>query len=315
MSSKRGSTPLPPASDTHAGPPSEARTTETEVVIAPRSLVQNRPILTLLTGVNAGQIFSIERMQTVVGRAREAWVRIDAVGISRKHARITRTGPAELTIEDLGSTNGVYLNGAKIDKAPMSPGDQVQIGSDAVLRFSMVDGAQEDLARQLFESSTRDALTGAYNRNYFMGRLDAEVAFAERHKVRLALLLFDLDHFKKVNDTYGHAAGDAVLRSVGGFVEDLLRVEDVFARYGGEEFAVLVRGISIENVAKLGERIRKTVADARVPWELGELEFTISIGTALLEERPSDGAKGLIAMADSRLYRAKEAGRNRVVSD
>jgi two-component system, cell cycle response regulator len=296
-------------------PFSESRTTETEIVIAPRSIAPNRPILTLLTGVNAGQIFAIDRAQMVVGRAREAWVRIDAVGISRKHARITRGAGSELTIEDLGSTNGVYLNGDRVETATLTPGDQVQIGSDAVLRFSMVDGAQEELARQLYESSTRDALTGAYNRKYFTGRLDAEVAYAERHKVRLALLSFDLDYFKKVNDTHGHAAGDAVLRSVGSSVDLLLRTEDVFARCGGEEFAILVRAIAPENVRRLAERVRKTVADTRISWELGAIQVTVSIGSAFLDERADGGATGLIAMADARLYRAKHAGRNCVVSE
>jgi diguanylate cyclase (GGDEF)-like protein len=307
--------PTAPASEPGPPPPSEARTTETEIVIAPQSLVANRPILTLLTGVNAGEVFAIERPQTVVGRAREAWVRLDAVGISRKHARIVRSSPTELAIEDLGSTNGVYVNGERVKTANLAPGDQVQIGSDAILRFSIVDGAQEQLARQLYESSTRDALTGAYNRKYFMGRLDAEVAYAERHKVRLGLLVFDLDHFKKVNDTYGHAAGDAVLRAVGGRIERLLRVEDVFARYGGEEFAILARGIVGDNVERLAERVRKAVGDTKIPWELEQLKVTVSVGVGLLEERPAEGSRGLIALADSRMYAAKAAGRDRVVSE
>jgi len=303
-----------PASEDSSSPFSESRTTETEIVIAPRSIAPNRPILTLLTGVDAGQIFAIDRAQAVVGRAREAWVRLDSVGISRKHARITRGPVGELTIEDLGSTNGVYVNGERVESATLRPGDQVQIGSDAILRFSMVDGAQEELARKLYESSTRDALTGAYNRKYFSGRLDSEVAYAERHKVRLALLIFDLDHFKKVNDTYGHTAGDAVLRCVGTAVDRLLRTEDVFARYGGEEFAILVRAIAPENVRRLAERVRKTVADVKISWDTSAIQVTVSIGAAFLDEC-AGGGPDLVAMADARLYRAKHAGRNCVVSE
>jgi two-component system cell cycle response regulator len=297
-----------------AEPYSEARTTETEVVIAPPSAVASRPILTLLSGVNAGQLFSIERNETVIGRARDAWVRLDDVGISRHHARLRRTGHATFTIEDTGSTNGVYVNGQRVTEVALTPGDQLQIGSEVLLRFSMVDVAEEALARQLFESSTRDALTGAYNRKYFMGRLAAEVAYAERHKTRLALLLFDLDHFKKVNDVHGHIAGDAVLRHVGMVVARLLRAEDVFARYGGEEFTILVRGISSENVLRLAQRIRRTVADAKLPGELRGLSVTLSIGMALLDEAAKGGAIGLVQMADARMYVAKENGRNCVVA-
>jgi two-component system cell cycle response regulator len=293
---------------------SEARTTETEVVVAPPSALPNRPVLTLLSGVNAGQTFSIERSATVIGRARDAWVRLDDVGISRHHASIRRAGPAEFVIEDTGSTNGVYVNGARIQTARLVSGDQVQVGSEVLLRFALVDTAEEALARQLFEASTRDALTGAYNRKYFMGRLTSEVAYAERHDARLALLMFDLDHFKKVNDVHGHIVGDAVLRHVGSLVARLLRAEDVFARYGGEEFTVLVRGIGGESVLRLAHRIRKTVADGKLPRELAGLKVTVSIGMAVLE-KTVDGGVGLVKLADARMYAAKDRGRNCVVSE
>ncbi len=316
------SKPPRPAADAPASAPSlVARTTEVEVVIAPPSLDPSRPVLTLLTGVNAGETFAIERPHTIIGRAREARVRVDTVGVSRRHARIVRASTGELSIEDLGSTNGVYVNGVRVKVAELTPGDQLQIGSDVLLRYTLVDAAQERLARQLFESSTRDALTGAYNRKYFVARLDAEVAYAARHRTRLAVLVLDLDHFKQVNDTHGHAAGDAVLRTVGLAVGRLLRTEDVFARYGGEEFAIIVRGVPAENVELLAERVRKRVADVRVTWSGGEggvtpasLSVTLSIGGAMLDECPADGGgTALVALADARLYRAKGDGRNRIV--
>jgi diguanylate cyclase (GGDEF)-like protein len=294
----------------------DARTTETDVVIAPQSALPTRPVLTLLTGVNAGEVFTLERPQTVIGRAREARVRLDAVGVSRRHARIVRRPDGTFTIEDLGSTNGVYVNGERVEIADLTPGDQLQIGSDVVLRFSVVDHTQERLARQLYESSTKDVLTGAQNRKYFVGRLEAEVAYAERHHTRLGLLMFDLDHFKKINDAHGHIAGDAVLRAVGLAVARLLRAEDVFARYGGEEFAVLARGITAENVRRLAERIRKTVGNTRVAWssgDVGDLSVTLSVGGALLDE--CKGGNALVALADARLYRAKSDGRNRIVME
>lgn len=308
--------PPSPDSDPPSGVPfSEARTTETEVILAPQSTGPTRPVLTLLSGVNAGQVFGIDRNEVVIGRAREARVRLDDVGISRRHARLVRTGPLTFRVEDTGSTNGVYVNGEKVQAAALAPGDHVQVGSDVVLRFSVVDPAEEALAHQLFESSTRDALTGAFNRKYFMSRLTSEVAYAERHKTKLGLLLFDLDHFKKVNDRNGHAAGDAVLRQVGVVVSRLLRAEDVFARYGGEEFTVVVRGITGDNVFRLAQRIRKTVAETRVPWEESDLRVTLSIGMALLDDTMTGGALGLVELADGRMYRAKEAGRNCVIAE
>jgi diguanylate cyclase (GGDEF)-like protein len=147
-----------------------------------------------------------------------------------------------------------------------------------------------------------------------MGRLTSEVAYAQRHDTRLALLLFDLDHFKKVNDVHGHIVGDTVLRHVGTLVARLLRAEDVFSRYGGEEFTVLVRGIGSENVLRLAHRIRKTVADGKLPRELAGLKVTVSIGMAFLDKANETGV-GLLQMADARMYVAKERGRNCVVSE
>ncbi len=289
-------------------------TTKAQFVPTTSSGTTRHPLLTLLSGVNAGQVFAIEQADSVVGRTREASVRIDAVGVSRRHARIVSTGPGTFAIEDLGSTNGVFVNGERVQRADLTPGDQIQIGSEAVLRFNMADAAEEDLARQLFESSTRDALTGAVNRTYFMGRLQAEVAYADRHHVRVGLVLFDLDHFKKINDSHGHVAGDAVLRNVGLTVAHLLRVDDVFARYGGEEFAVLARGVGAESGLRLAERIRAAVAASSVSWESSELRVTLSAGAAILGEQGTRDARGLIELADVRLYRAKESGRNRVVA-
>ena len=171
-----------------------------------------------------------------------------------------------------GSTNGIYVNGERKQQAKLQPGDQVQVGPNVTLRFSMIDVAEEALARQLFDSSTRDALTHAFNRKYLMGRLVSEVAYAERHKSRLGLLLFDLDHFKQVNDEHGHIAGDAVLQGVAGFVTRLIRTEDVFARYGGEEFVVLVRGIPHDEASSASPRGSGGGSSrSRFPWEKGVL--------------------------------------------
>ena len=105
----------------------------------------------------------------------------------------------------------------------------------------------------------RDALTRAHNRRYLVERLGSEIAYARRHVTHLALIMFDLDHFKRVNDTHGHLAGDEVLREVAALVSRLIRAEDVFARFGGEEFVVLVRGIEHDNATRFAERMRSAV--------------------------------------------------------
>jgi len=286
-----------------------------QVVIAAPAMASlpDRALLTVLAGLNAGQVFTLDRDETFIGRGRDADVGIDDVGISRRHARIVRTEGGRHVLEDLGSTNGVFVNGRKVERAELASGDRVQVGPTLVLRFGLIAADEEALAHKLYDGSTHDALTGLYNRKYAGERLSAEVAYAHRHGIFLSLVLFDLDHFKRVNDSLGHPAGDIVLRVVAAQVQKAVRTEDVVARYGGEEFVVLVRGIERRSVSVLADRVRMCVERLSIPWESQTLKVTVSIGVASLSEcgaRPT--AEALVALADKRLYLAKTGGRNRV---
>ncbi len=278
------------------------------VVAAP----QDVPVLTVLLGLHAGQVFTLDRDETILGRGREAHVDIDDVGVSRRHARVVRTDAGRYLLEDLGSANGTFVNGRKVHRVELASGDRVQAGPGLVLRFRLVAADEEALAHKLYEGSTRDALTGLYNRKYAGERLATEFAYAQRHGTLLGLVLFDLDHFKRVNDSFGHLAGDGVLRVVAAQVKTTIRSEDVLARYGGEEFVVLVRGIEHRNVGVLAERIRSGVERLSIPWESRTLKMTVSVGVASLSECRPASVDALVAVADERLYRAKAQGRNRV---
>jgi diguanylate cyclase (GGDEF)-like protein len=275
----------------------------------------DRPLLTVLMGVNAGQVFTLDRDETSIGRGRDAHVMLDDLGVSRRHARIVRTEGRRYFLEDLGSANGVFVDGRPIERVELRDGDRVQIGAAFILRFGLIAADEEALARRLYESSTRDALTGLYNRKYASERLAAEVAFAQRHATRFSVALFDLDHFKRINDTHGHQAGDGVLRVVAAQVQKVIRGEDVLARYGGEEFIMLVRGIAPKGVGAMAERVRGAVERLSIPWESGVLKATVSVGVASLAEcGPKPTAEAVVALADARLYKAKDGGRNRVCS-
>ena len=171
-------------------------------------------------------------------------------------------------------------------------------------------------ARQLYESSMRDPLTDLYNRRFFDQRLREEFAFATRHQAPLSVILLDLDHFKQVNDTWGHPAGDEVLRQVAGLIKRCVRKEDVASRFGGEEFAVVVRTESHEGARAVAERMRKRIEDTSIHHEGELILVTTSAGVATaapphMYESPS----ALLAAADQALYRAKAGGRNRSRAD
>jgi diguanylate cyclase (GGDEF)-like protein len=286
-----------------------------QVVVAPPSVASppNKALLTVIAGLNAGQVFALDRDETFIGRGRSAGARIDDVGISRRHARIVRMEGRRYVLEDLGSTNGVFVNGQKLERVDLAEGDRVQIGPAVVLRFGFIAADEEALARKLYDDSTRDGLTRLYNRKYAGERLSAEVAYALRHETRLSLVMFDLDHFKRVNDSFGHPAGDVVLRVVAAQVQKAIRAEDVLARYGGEEFVVLVRGVEHRGAGVLAERVRSGVERLSIPWESRTLKMTVSVGVASLSEcAPNATVDALVGLADERLYKAKTSGRNRV---
>jgi diguanylate cyclase (GGDEF)-like protein len=277
--------------------------------------VRDRASLTQVKGPNPGAIHSLLLDVNVLGRGKECTLRVDDPGISRGHARIVHVRSGTYVIEDLGSRNGTYVNGQRVVSSQvLAEADRVGIGLVVELRFSLVDEIEESVLRSLYESSVMDALTGAFNRKHFVDRLTSEIAFARRHKTPLSLILFDLDHFKHVNDTHGHLGGDHVLSTMAGLVKRSLRTEDIFARYGGEEFAIIARGIDVERAYAFAERIRNIIAGARIELNGTLVPVTVSLGVASLtccEDAP--GKEALVAKADERLYRAKRSGRNRSV--
>ncbi len=294
----------------------EEETTVVGEAVAPERPVRRRrrhACLIVLDGPATGELFRLGD-DNVVGRSEGATIRILDGQISRRHARILERG-GSLWVEDLGSTNGTFVNDEPVfAPRPLQDGDRIRVGTTTILKFSYQDDLEERFQRQMFESARRDGLTGAYNKRYLQERFEAEFAFALRHRTPLSLLLFDLDHFKHVNDTYGHLAGDRVLREVARRVQADVRREDVFARYGGEEFAVLSLGTPLEGAVRFAERLRQRIAATPVDHEGRPIAVTVSIGVATGPGPHLGTPTELIEAADRALYRAKREGRNRVVA-
>lgn len=292
---------LPPAlSQEHAPPLLEAQPI-------------NRPILVRLDGVLAGEVSALEHLPVTLGRDKNAVITLDDKGVSRHHATIRRVG-SDFEIEDLGSKNGTYVAGHRVERCPLLDGNLIHVGHRVRFRFALVEERQEELLRQLYSASTRDALTGAYNRRYFEDRIVSEIAYARRHATELSLLMVDIDKFKSINDNYGHPTGDVVLQHLANTLQRQMRTEDLFSRIGGEEFAVLLRGISLANAAHFAERLRTVAGSTPVTTGGLSIAITLSVGCAAQSELDQADGHALISLADTRLYAAKQAGRNRVVS-
>jgi two-component system cell cycle response regulator len=273
---------------------------------------ERQATLTLLAGREAGASFVLTTRTSVIGRSPEAHVRLEDDGVSRSHARIIHVD-GEYLIEDLGSTNGTLIGEERIvGRRRLEDGARIVVGS-ALLRFAMLDQIELEASKRVYEASVRDGLTGLFNRRCFEERLASEFSFAQRQHTGLCAMILDIDYFKRVNDRWGHPAGDAVLRRIGGLLREATRSEDLLARYGGEEFAVLARGISVADARAFSERVRAVVERTPIAWENEKISVTLSIGLAHNRAGTAvPGPEQLIAAADKALYAAKAAGRNRV---
>jgi diguanylate cyclase (GGDEF)-like protein len=304
-----------------SGVPELAPEDETMAVSAQRKsqeivppVLQQRTVVKVLTGLEAGRVHVITSDAFVVGRGTGTDLRIDDTSLSRQHCRIRRTNGSYF-VEDLGSRNGTMVNKTRI-VAPqlLEDGALIQLAANTIIMFSQQEDLEVQAEQRLYESAVLDPLTGLHNRRHLDARLKSEFAFASRHQTPLSVLLIDIDHFKKINDTYGHPGGDAALKALSERLAKTVRVEDIVARYGGEEFAVIARGIESVGAMLLAERIRDTASKIRLLHEDKTIAFTISVGCATMtRERVFDSVSAILKATDDALYKAKESGRNRCV--
>ncbi|MCX7958960.1 MAG: GGDEF domain-containing protein [Deltaproteobacteria bacterium] len=284
---------------------------EIEAKSNPRS---RHPYFVCVSGKLAGKQFKREQNEMLIGRSDEADIQIEDEGVSRKHAKIAKLADGQIRIIDLGSTNGTFFNGTRISEHVLKDGDKIQIGSTTILKFSIQDDLDEQYQKQQYDSATRDHLTKLFNRKFFAERYIEEFSYALRHSKVYSLAILDIDHFKKVNDTYGHQAGDYVLRQLADVVSQLIRNEDILARYGGEEFVLLLRDTDEEKAFVVAMRIRRAIEKHEFKFQDKIIPITVSIGIATLINGNFKTPEEMFRAADEYLYKAKNNGRNRVES-
>lgn len=273
---------------------------------------RDQAYLIVIAGPHVGKMFKIEQQETTVGRSSKADMYVNDVGISRSHARLIAWGD-DVFVEDLQSANGTYLNGERLSRrVQLTDGDKITLGSTTILKFTYHDELDETFQKQMFDAALRDGLTGAFNKNYLLNHLTTELAHANRQQAPLSVIMFDVDHFKPVNDTYGHLAGDAILKRLSEIAQSTLRSEDVFARYGGEEFTIVSRGTDLARAMVVAERLRQSIERTDFVYEGQYIPITVSLGVAAVPEITAHTPEDLIGAADKALYDAKKNGRNRV---
>ncbi|MFH2055943.1 MAG: GGDEF domain-containing protein [bacterium] len=270
---------------------------------------QGRASLVVLHGSQMGASFPLEEQKLSIGRGVDCDIQVEDENVSRKHAEIFVEGD-KYSIRDLGSTNGTYVNSRRVAEATLEDGDLVMLSS-TVFKFLASSSIENRFFDQMYSMITTDFQTKLHNRRYLASRLEEEVSRARRHHRPLALVIFDLDRFKQVNDTFGHAAGDLLLRKSAQILNSQLRHDDVFARIGGDEFCVLCPETTLQQGLQLAERLRNLMADTTFSFKRQKLTVSISVGVAeFVIEMGSP--EELMAAADRALYQAKSEGRDRV---
>ena len=263
------------------------------------------------SGPGLGRRFAVGADPVTLGRESTCTIAVADAGVSRAHAQIARRPDGSYRIDDLRSTNGTYVNNARVQAGTLQDGDYLRVGGQ-IFRFLAGDNVEAGYHEEIHRLTILDPLTGIHNRRYLDEHLDREVERARRHARPLSVVLADVDHFKTVNDRYGHTAGDFALQGLAIRLIALTRKDELLARYGGEEFALVLPETELDRAVLCGERLRRSVADQPFEFEGDRYPVTISVGVAALIPGRDATAADLLAEADARLYHAKRTGRNRV---
>jgi len=289
----------------------EGQTRITHVKPAPSTASQPACLVLIYpTGAMMGKKYVLNGDALIIGRGSDCDIVVDLDSVSRRHAKIERMG-GRIVVADLNSTNGTYVNENQVEECALTDGDQVKTGN-AIFKFLSGGNVETSYHEAIYRMTIIDGLTEAYNKRYFVEFLERELARCVRYQRPLSLVIFDLDHFKKINDNHGHLAGDFVLREMIRRLRTRIRKEELLARYGGEEFVAVLPEAGHQGAMDFAEQIRRLVEQEPFEFEDEVIPLTISSGVATVVGKPVD-ASSFIKMADDNLYRAKHNGRNCVV--
>ena len=268
--------------------------------------------LIAIAGEITGSLFDLGQDKITIGRGTSCQISLNFNGISRNHCEIIKRDK-DFFITDLNSSNGTSINGQKItNPIKLKKEDNIQIGT-FILKFVPEGDPERETYEKLQQDANTDGLTGAYNKTYCMKALDLEMKKSLVSGYPLSLVILDLDHFKKLNDTYGHDAGDFVLKNVSKLIQDKIKSIEgtIFARYGGEEFVLLCPNTAIKNAFEISETIRGDIEKTPFKYDGHDIKITVSIGIADYRQGVKT-SKDLFKRADEAVYQSKNSGRNQV---
>lgn len=277
-------------------------------IASERPAASGPPCLVIISGDDMGRRFELGVAEVSIGRADNCTICVNTDQVSRKHCTVQHI-LGKYFIVDNRSTNGTFVNEQKVERAKLLDGDQIRVGK-TVLKYTE-SHVEQRYFEHVFNLASMDALTGAFNKRYFDETYTKQVARAVQQDLPLSLVLLDIDFFKKINDTHGHPAGDAVLKNVSAAVLSQLRDGDSLYRVGGEEFALLLSATPLALAQQAAEATRQLIEALVTDFMGTRIVATLSLGVVQLS--PGETPAALYQRADEKLYAAKRGGRNRVV--
>ena len=292
------------------GGPEETRVTKVTGMIN-RIQAPGESCLVEIYGPDLGKKYAVDEDEITIGRdAKNNAVVVDLDNVSRKHAQVT-SREGKCFVKDLGSTNGTYLNDQEVtQETPLRNGDLIKVGG-SIFKFLYGGNIEQLYYEEIYRMAIIDGLTQVYNKRYLLEFLEREMARCHRYARALSLIMFDIDHFKQINDQHGHLAGDHVLRELAGQVKTKVRKEECVGRYGGEEFTIVMPEAGPEKTRRFADKLLRLVADHEFVFENNHIPVTISVGVADMNAETTEPLQ-FIKAVDALLYKAKRDGRNRV---
>jgi two-component system, cell cycle response regulator len=299
-----------PDSEAGQNPISDDLTQRSTTAEIRNTSTRQESILIQIYGPSLGKNYTVDQDLITIGRDESNIIRIDQGNVSRTHCKLERIGQS-VFIEDLNSTNGTYLNDASLRREQLRNGDLIRVGG-VILKFVSGGNVEALFHEEIYRMTITDGLTQVANKRYLLEFLEREIARASRFRHPLSIVMLDIDHFKAVNDTHGHEAGDYILRELCSVLMRTVRKEELLGRYGGEEFVLALPETSLSNACRVAENARREVEEHNFEFAGLRIAVTISLGAAELSPMTLNPIT-FIRAADERLYTAKNAGRNRVV--